>query len=333
MIRALRQLYAIPHRTYQSASFRLRRECRLGWARLCLHSPFELSKRPHALPGPLIVSLTSYPARYPTLALTLRSLLRQTVKPDRTILWIAHADFDLLPRQVLKLQSRGLEIRRTDDTRSYKKILPALDAFPAAFICTADDDIYYWPTWLEELIHGAEEDHNVVRCHRAHEFSFDSNNSLNPYCGWKMNVKRRGESERYFPTGVGGILYPPGILHHEPGDREAAFALCPFADDVWLFWMARRNGARYKLIGRHRTSVTWRGSQEQSLWQNNGQGQNDAQIARMIERYGFPNGSDDSPGQRTNPAQKQRIAHEGNGQQDSRSRPLAVFFSANAGKL
>lgn len=333
MIRALRQLYALLRRTYQSVCFRLQRECRLGWAKLCLHSPFKLRTRPHGLSSALIVSLTSYPARYPTLPLTLRSLLRQTVKPDRTILWIAHADFDLLPRQVLKLQSSGLEIRRADDTRSYKKILPALDAFPTAFICTADDDVYYWPTWLEELVDGADNDRYAVRCHRAHEFAFDANQSLNPYCGWTINVERRGVSERYFPTGVGGILYPPELLHHEPRDREAAFALCPFADDVWLFWIARRNGAHHRLIGRHRTSVTWRGSQEQSLWRKNGQGQNDIQIARMIERYGFPNGSSDSREQRANPEQKQRTANEGNGREDSRSPSLAVFLSANAGKL
>lgn len=290
MIRALRQLCALPRRLYLSVSFRIQREAHLGWARLCVSSPFKPRKRPHSLPGPLIVSLTSYPARYPTLALTLRSLLRQTVKPDRTILWIAHADYELLPRQVLNLQSSGLEIRRTDDTKSYKKILPALDAFPRAFICTADDDVYYWPTWLENLVDGAGEDCQAIRCHRAHEFALGPEESPCPYCSWTANVERRGESESCFPTGVGGILYPPGILRHEAVDREAAFSLCPSADDVWLFWIARRNGAHYKIVGRHRIFVTWRGSQQQSLWQRNSDGQNDIQIRNMIARYGFPNG-------------------------------------------
>lgn len=299
MVRDLRQLAGCMRRMASSVSCRIghglawrwgdaKYSMRLGWAQLRIRSPFMPKGRPHTLRGPLIVSLTSYPPRYSTLALTLRSLLRQTVKADRTILWIAHADFELLPREVFDLQSRGLEIRRTDDTKSYKKIIPALDAFPAAFICTADDDLYYWPTWLEELVDGADESGRIVPCHRAHEIAFDSDGTVKPYRDWVLDVARRGESGHYFPTGVGGILYPPGILNHEAGDREFALTLCPFNDDIWLFWMGRRNGARYKTVGRHRAFVLWRGSQDQSLWEENRKGRNDVQIWNMIERYGYP---------------------------------------------
>ena len=45
--------------------------------------------RPHGLPVPLIISLTSFPARYDTLHLTLKSLMGQSVRPDRVILWLA----------------------------------------------------------------------------------------------------------------------------------------------------------------------------------------------------------------------------------------------------
>lgn len=273
---------------WQGAKDRMRP--RLAQFRMAL--PLMPKARPHSLPKPLIVSLTSYPPRYPTLALTLRSILRQTVKADRTILWVAHADFESLPLEVLDLQSRGLEIRRTDDTRSYKKILPALDSFPEAYICTADDDLYYWPTWLEELVDNADESGRVVPCHRAHEIVFSPDGAIRPYCEWEWDVARRGESGRFFPTGGAGALYPPGILDHEPGDREAALSLCPFGDDIWLFWMGRRNGARYKTVGRHRELLLWNGSQEQSLWEVNGKGCNDVQFRRMIDKYGFEDCSD-----------------------------------------
>lgn len=78
--------------------------------------------RPHGLPATLILSLTSYPPRFGTLSLTLHSLLRQSVKADRTILWIAH--IPLLPKAVTVLQAAGLEIRATEDVRSYKKSSP-----------------------------------------------------------------------------------------------------------------------------------------------------------------------------------------------------------------
>jgi len=104
--------------------------------------------RAHNLGSELIVSLTSHPPRFPTLHLTLGCLLDQSFRADRVILWIAHDDMALLPAAVRKLERRGLEIRACDDIRSYKKLVPALEAFPHAFIVTADDDLELAPDWL-----------------------------------------------------------------------------------------------------------------------------------------------------------------------------------------
>jgi hypothetical protein len=252
--------------------------------------------RPHTLPGPLIVSLTSYPPRFATLRLTLQSLLRQSVQADRTTLWIAHADMPLLPKAVIDLRAAGLEIRATDDMRSYKKIIPALDAFPEAFICTADDDVYYWPTWLEELVKGhlAEGPKmvgRVVTCYRAHEIARDPQGRFQPYKQWAQDVFNREKSTLLFPTGIGGVLYPPGILAHTCDDREAAFTLCPNNDDIWLYWIGRRNGATYKTVRRRREFVLWRDAQDQALWHSNfALDGNDVQIRKVAERYGYPAG-------------------------------------------
>ena len=51
---------------------------------------------------------------------------------------------------------RGLEIRECDNLRSFKKLVPALQTFPNAFIVTADDDLYFAPNWLETLATAAE---------------------------------------------------------------------------------------------------------------------------------------------------------------------------------
>ena len=140
------------------------RPLRFAVIRLQLSLSWQVLRRmrPHRLPGVLVVSLTSYPPRFGTLALTLRSLLCQTVRPDHLILWIAPADFALLPQSVRRLQARGLTIRLAEDIKSYKKIIPALDQFPDAFIVTADDDLFYWQSWLEELVKGAEPSAPVV---------------------------------------------------------------------------------------------------------------------------------------------------------------------------
>jgi len=252
---------------------------------------FKPAKRPHRLPAPLVVSLTSYPPRFGTLAHTLRGLLRQTVKADHTILWIAHSDFSLLPLNVTDLQSAGLEIRTTDDLKSYKKIIPALDAFPEAYICTADDDTYYWPTWLEELVKGLGTTDHTVICNRASDITFDQNGRYKPFNQWTwgIHIRQQRTSKALLPTGVAGVLYPPGILAHTPDDRAASLELCPRGDDIWLYWMGRKNGATYKTLGCTRDLIQWSSSQEHSLWKYNlVEGGNDLQIQKMGEKYGYP---------------------------------------------
>jgi hypothetical protein len=262
--------------------------------RLALRWFLPLRRRPHRLPHPLVLSLTSYPPRFSVLPLTLRSLMRQTIKPDHLILWIARADFRLLPQTVLGLRRHGLEIRVTEfDSKAYKKILPALDEFPEAFIATADDDVFYWSTWLEELVDGVELAGKVVTCHRANEIITDAEGRYRPYCEWILNTPIRGEAPALFPVGVGGVLYPPGVLAHQPEDREAGLSLCPLADDVWLYWIGRRNGASYKTVARWRDQALWPGSQEQALWRSNipagtEDHEYDRQILEIARKYGYP---------------------------------------------
>jgi hypothetical protein len=93
-----------------------------------------------------------------------------------------------------------------------------------------------------------------------------------------------------FPTGVGGVLYPPALLHREVLDAGTFQSICPYADDIWLYFMGRRNGAIYRRVGPRRDMTSWPGSQKISLLHHNvgpAQG-NDVQMVRMIERYGFP---------------------------------------------
>jgi hypothetical protein len=248
-----------------------------------------LRRHRHQLPAPLIVSLTSYPPRFGTLALTLHSLLRQTLRPDHLILWIAPADAARLPGSVTALRKRGLEIRLVEDLQSYKKIIPALDEFPDAFIATADDDLYYWPGWLDELAAGVEPGARVIPCHRAHEIRADEEGRFLPYGQWVHHTPWRGKGAHLFPTGMGGVLYPPGVLTHAPADRAAGLRVCPQGDDIWLYWMGRRNGAVYKTVGEHRAIDPWPESQVGALWHDNvSGGGNDRQIRRLAEQYGYP---------------------------------------------
>lgn len=251
--------------------------------------PRVRGRRPHGLAYRLVVSLTSYPARYPTLAKTLKSLLDQDIAADRTILWLGHGDVAALPPEVRALEAHGLEIRACEDVRSFTKLIPALHAFPDAGIVTADDDIYYGPGWLAGLVAAARSRPGAIVAHRCHLAFRNPDGSFRPYGEWHMAAPARADTPDglLFPTGVGGVLYPPGALDPRVLDAAIFRALCPRADDVWFFWMARLAGTEQHGLGSTAWTIAWDGSQDVALFHQNWlAGENDPQIAAMQDRFG-----------------------------------------------
>ena len=244
----------------------------------------------HRLPGKLVLSLTSYTPRFTSLEPTLKCLLSQTVKPDHVILWVAGDS--VLPKGVLALTARGLEIRYTQDVGPYTKLVPALAENPDAFIVTADDDTYYPPDWLETLVAEWDGRFDRILCHRAHRMRFDPDGTLRSYQDWQRNIRGPVEETHILPLGVGGVLYPPhALLHPDVLDRSCFLRLSPGADDLWFYWMARKNGATFKKTGWNRGHTVWPASQKITLGAGNtgqitGVSANDVKMRNLIDRYG-----------------------------------------------
>lgn len=240
---------------------------------------------PHGLPGPLVVSLTSYPARFGTLALTLQGLLRQSVRPDRVILWLDEGDEALLPQDVRSLP--GLEVLTCPRWRSYKKIVPTQLAHRDAFIVTADDDVHYPADWLGKLV-GAAQAGARIACHRAHRVTLRDGRPA-PYAEWRHNIDAPERSPLTFLTGVSGVIYAPGVFHPDVTRDDLFTRLAPRSDDVWLYWMHRLNGVEAQKIGNRARILEWDGSQAQSLRSENLHGTgNDQAVAALLGHYGWP---------------------------------------------
>lgn len=252
--------------------------------------PRQASKLPHGLDRPLVVTLTSYPPRFPHLGKTLRSLLDQTVAPDDVVLWLAHPDIPALPQDVRDLEAHGLEIRGCDDLRSYKKLIPALREDPDRYFVTADDDVYYPPDWLAGLVETARAHPAEVVAWRAHIALLDEDGDFRPYREWHLATDRTVLSEpaqRLFPTGVGGILYPPHCFADDIDDRDLFLSLAPHGDDIWFFWQARAKGTAYRRVPAWFDIVEWPSTQGVALYESNMMGDgNDRQIAAMAAHYG-----------------------------------------------
>lgn len=260
----------------------------LNWLKAIIRRPAR-SIPSHSLPSELIVSLTSYPPRFSTLHLTLRCLLSQRMKPNRVILWVAHDDMKMLPPSVTRLRGRGLEIHACEDLRSYKKLVPALEAFPEAFIVTADDDLYYPSDWLEILVNEIDHDRSVIVGRRTVRLVRGNADQLAPFNSWERDVDderaRRPSADLMCETGA-GALFPPKCLHPIATDRNQFCALAPDGDDLWFYWCARMAGTLVKKAGNSLIIVPWPGTETSSLWASNEWGGNDDKVAALVSAFG-----------------------------------------------
>ncbi len=200
----------------------------------------------------IIISLTSFPARMSDIHYALYSLLNQTLRPDMIVLWLGADKFPNresdLPESVLRFIKNGLTIKWCDDMRSYTKLVPSLAEFPNDIIITVDDDIYY-PEWLVERLYDAHcKTPNMIHCMRAHKILFAPNGALLPYNQWEHQTRNNTPSFLNFLTGVGGVLYPPHSLDSDVCNRDKFQQLAPFADDVWFWAMAVKNGTKINVV-------------------------------------------------------------------------------------
>ena len=202
----------------------------------------------------LIVSLTTYPQRIVDIDVVIFSLINQSIKPDKIILWLAYEEFPNLerdiPNHVLNLKKLGLEIEFCHNIYSYNKLIHALEKYPNDLIVTADDDIYYPYNWLEKLYKSYLENPNVIHCHRAHRIIFDDKNNILPYKQWLQEFKPKNSNPSYlnFSTGVAGTIYQHKLLHNDIFNEELFLKLCPKADDIWVWTMALLKNTKINII-------------------------------------------------------------------------------------
>ncbi|MBR6411952.1 MAG: glycosyltransferase [Alphaproteobacteria bacterium] len=239
---------------------------------------------------PIIISLTSYPARISTVHKTIESLLDQTIKADKIVLWLAPEQFPNkekdLPPELLDLTLKGLTINWYHDIKSYKKLIPALKKYPDSLIITVDDDAIYQNNVVERLLKGYIQNPAMIHTLRAHGITF-KRKKMSPYRKWVSKMKSAKPSFNNFLTGVGGVLYPPNALHTDVFDENKFMKLAPQADDVWFWGMAVHNGTKINLVSNKGNScIEIPETQDNALWKSNVTGgKNDQQISAVLKAY------------------------------------------------
>ena len=245
-------------------------------------------------PTRIVISLTSYPPRIRTVHLVIESLLAQTVKPWKIVLWLAEEEFpereQSLPSELVSLTNDVVfEIDWCENIRSYKKLIPALKKYPDCAIATCDDDIYYPPDMLERVLqaHIASPDYilsmwvRIVTARNGVVQSF-----LDWLPTWIGGQNQATASTDNYLLGGSPTLYPPHSFNKLVFDMELAKELCPHQDDLWFWAMAVLNRRMIRGVScRGYAPQMLPGTQSQALWSNNQRGGNDMAIKRLFARF------------------------------------------------
>ena len=148
----------------------------------------------------LIVSLTSGLESFKDLPQTLYSLLNQTLKPDKIILWLDETlgDSTNLPYEITQFVKNGLEIKFVKNIRSYTKVIYSFREFSDAILVSADDDIYYPTDWLKKLYLSYIAHPEDIHVHKAYKIQFCENKMPPSYrCYHPAYLRRSKNFDRY----------------------------------------------------------------------------------------------------------------------------------------
>lgn len=186
----------------------------------------------------LIVSLTSFGPRVREVATTIESMMEQTVKANRIVLWLGR-DFESNPKRIPAslrlLEKRGLEIRFTDDIGPATKLIPSLKAFPDDVIITVDDDMIYDYDLIDRLVTAHHQFPKAVCCGCLDKITYNESDGpiLHYASGGDLFLSKKPLLQP-IAIGVAGALYPPGSFHPDVFNIDLMKELSPHADDLWF---------------------------------------------------------------------------------------------------
>lgn len=227
----------------------------------------------------VIVSVTSYPARINEVVLAIKTIYRQTMLPDKVILWLGEEKFpnkfDDLPKELLQLmEEKHLEIRWCEDLGPHTKYFYAFKEFPDALVITIDDDILYPPDRIKNLYRCYLRFPQAVSAGRADFVPISEHEEMPPVTIWPEEVDAwiLQPSMQLYAMGVNCVLYPTVLFSQvtELLDKETIRRVCPYADDLWLKAMQAVAGIPVVVAEPDQPlPISTEESQETALWHYN----------------------------------------------------------------
>lgn len=234
-----------------------------------------------------VVSLTTYPARVGNVWRVIEMAANQRgIKEKYAIcLYLIKSEFEGidLPAKIKELQARGLTVKFNEENlKCHNKYFYAFKDYPEKTVITIDDDLQYNHHTISGLIKKNKEYPDCIIYNRGNRIL---NNE--PYNNWPFVENMTCPQQDVFPTGVGGVLYPPHCCNEFVTDMGVIKKTCLRADDLWLNFMSRLNHTKVVQSGLKSTYMVLPDtSQQTALWLVNNdvvQVGNDVQINEITK--------------------------------------------------
>jgi len=236
------------------------------------------------------VSVTSHPARFHALALSLTALKSQILQPQSINVFIAEQDMAALPDSIKELQKSGyIKISPCQDLGSGKKLIPALKAQDNLPIITIDDDLYFENDLFLHLMINHYLYPDAIIAARVHQLAVSDSKDVLPFSQWHKHYDLgEGPSKDLMPTSGAGTLFPPKAMHDDVSNAALYTELSHNTDDLWWYFQARRKGTLVRRLSGldHLNFID--STQDVGLWKNGNQDRNEVNLRALLARYGNP---------------------------------------------
>ncbi|SHF47948.1 Glycosyl transferase family 2 [Modicisalibacter ilicicola DSM 19980] len=187
--------------------------------------------------GRVIVSCTSTHDRLELLFYAVKSISRQTFKPDRFYINISREPY-LRDKGIKKLPSwledEDATVNFVENIGSYRKLLPILsEAEESDLIITIDDDVLYHPDWLKRMVETAREHPSEIVCGRAKSIKKNFFGKYQSYYNWRR-IKKSRSGFWLLPIGCAGIAYRKNLIDESFINDRRFLDIAQVNDDLWF---------------------------------------------------------------------------------------------------